>query len=247
MKLRAKLIMEGQIKAVTGLSIGGSEANVAIGGIDNNVIKTSEGVPFIPGSSLKGKLRSLLEKKEGKNVCNCGACYICAIFGTGAGNRQPKVGPTRLYVRDSMLNEDTKRKMEDEEGEFSELELNYTEGKWENNIDRKTAKASNPRQTERVPAGARFDFNMVYNILEIDDLDRFKQVIVGLRMLEDDYLGGNGSRGYGRIKFKNFEFKIKTIKEYEGDNQARTLYEGELSELAFADVKQKLETKLGAE
>ena len=87
MKLQGKLFINGKIKALTGLHIGASKTDAAIGDIDNSVIKTSEGVPYIPGSSLKGKLRSLLEKKEGKKeVCKCGekSCEICVIFGSAA-------------------------------------------------------------------------------------------------------------------------------------------------------------------
>lgn len=101
MRLRGKIIITGHIEALTGLAIGGSKTDVAIGGIDNNVIKNAEGVPYIPGSSLKGKLRSLVEKREGREkVCNCGksGCPICPVFGTGlpSQNKDNDAGPTRL-------------------------------------------------------------------------------------------------------------------------------------------------------
>ena len=85
MKLMGKLFIDGKIKALTGLHIGGSKTDAAIGDIDNCVIKTSEGVPYIPGSSLKGKLRSLLEKKENKDLCNCGKrlYYLCYFWFRG--------------------------------------------------------------------------------------------------------------------------------------------------------------------
>jgi CRISPR-associated protein Csm3 len=199
MKLEGKLLINGKIKALTGLHIGGATTDAAIGDIDNCVIKTSEGVPFIPGSSLKGKLRSLLEKKEGLNLCRCGraSCNICVIFGSGADKRTVEAGPTRLLVRDCHLTEETKNKMENNEGEFKELELIYTEIKWENVIDRLTSAAQHPRQMERVPRGAEFDFQMVFNLMEKQDVDRFEYFMRGLSLLEDDYLGGSGSRGYG--------------------------------------------------
>ena len=103
MRLRGKLFINGKIRTLTGLHIGGSTTDVAIGDIDNSVIKTTEGVPYIPGSSIKGKVRSLLEKVEGKNICTCGECNICIIFGNVANIRSEEVGPTRLIVRDSFL------------------------------------------------------------------------------------------------------------------------------------------------
>lgn len=245
MQLLAKIFIRGKISTLTGLAIGGSDDDVMIGGIDNSVIKTSEGVPYIPGSSIKGKIRSLLEKRDGKNICNCGNCNICAIFGTGAGNEEAQVGPTRVYVRDALINEQSKKMMEDKEGIFKELELTYTESKVENTIDRKTSKAKNPRQTERVPASTRFDFEMVFNILEEKDIERFRELIVGLRMLEDDYLGSSGSRGYGRIEFKDIVMDIKTREEYETNNESIELYTGELDSFDFDDLKERLLEKVG--
>lgn len=240
-KLYAKVFLKGKIEVLTGLTIGGSAEDVAIGGIDNNVIKTTEGAPYIPGSSLKGKIRSLLEKKEGKNICGCGEadCDICAIFGTGA-SQNVNSGPTRFSARDAHLTLETKNMMENKEGIFEGLELTYTESKFENTIDRQTSKARNPRQTERVPAGAEFDFDMVFNIMCEEDLERFKELIVGLRLLEDDYLGSSGSRGYGRIKFKNLDIGFKTPSEYETDNEEINIFTGELDEFTFEDIRPHL-------
>jgi len=245
MRLLGKLILSGHIEALTGLAIGGSKTDITIGGIDNNVIKNAEGVPYIPGSSLKGKLRSLLEKREGlKEVCRCGmdTCFICTIFGTGlpSQNKEIKAGPTRLYVRDSLLNEKTKEQMEKKEGIFSELELSYTEGKWENSINRLTSKASHPRQQERVPAGSIFDFNIIYNILTETDIDNFKYVIATMRLLEDDYLGGNGSRGYGRVKFTDLTITLKTVRDYENGSSGTEIFTGLLEEYDNEKVRDKI-------
>ncbi|WP_164730868.1 type III-A CRISPR-associated RAMP protein Csm3 [Anoxybacter fermentans] len=290
--MKGKIFIEGKIIVKTGLMIGGSDTDVMIGGIENNVIKNSEGIPYIPGSSLKGKIRCLLELAEGRyqgliivsekddsgkfkkhynefnnaeeyekiknkykdnsqykisikaNHCNCGECDICAIFGVSASVNS-KVGRTRLYVRDAEL--DLIHFEENRDTLFKNLELNYTESKWENTIDRLTSAASNPRLTERVPAGARFNFNLVYNIFEDEDIDRFNFVLKGLRLLEDDYLGGSGSRGYGKIKFDDLEFTIKTLEEYEGKNVAVPIYNGEkkdlsisFEELDFSKVKRRI-------
>jgi CRISPR-associated protein Csm3 len=243
LKLLGKLIIAGHIEAITGLAIGGSKTDVAIGGIDNNVIKNAEGVPYIPGSSLKGKLRSLLEKQEGlETVCKCGKreCAICSIFGTGMPAQNNEAGPTRLYVRDAMLNEQIKKQMENKQGIFSELELTYTEGKWENTINRLTSKAVHPRQQERVPAGSIFDFNIIYNILLPEDIDRFRHVIGTLRLLEDDYLGGNGSRGYGRVQFNDLTITLKTVKDYENGNSGKEIYTGSLENFDGEQAKQEV-------
>ncbi len=245
MKLKGKLIITGEIQALTGLAIGGSKTDVTIGGIDNNVIKTSEGVPYIPGSSLKGKLRSLIEKSEGRDkVCNCGTsdCPICTIFGTGlpSSNKKMEAGPTRLYVRDAHLNDEIKSMMENKEGTFSELELTYTEGKWENTIDRLTSRAAHPRLQERVPAGSKFDFNIIYNILTDLDIDYFKYVIGAFRLLEDDYLGGNGSRGYGRVKFSDLTVVLKTVHDYEQGSRGQNVFSGELADIEANSIIEEI-------
>ena len=244
MRLYGKLIVSGQIEAVTGLSIGGSKTDVEIGGIDNNVIKDSEGVPYIPGSSIKGKMRSLLEKSFGKTkVCQCGEkeCEICNIFGTSASSKNKNIEslPTRLYVRDAKLNPEIREQMENKEGPFSELELTYTEGKWENTIDRLTSEA-NPRQIERVPAGSKFDFNMIFNLLDSEDTKLFKHMIAAMRLLEDDYLGGNGSRGYGRIRFNNLSIVLKTVNDYENGTDGQEIYAGALDELDIDEAIGKI-------
>lgn len=247
MRLLGKVFLSGKIKTLTGLSIGGSKTDVVIGGIDNNVIKNSAGVPYIPGSSLKGKMRSLLEKTEEKeNICDCGKCNICIIFGTGANKKLPETGPTRLLIRDAQLNEQTKEIMEKGLGHFKELELTYTEGKWENTIDRTTSEA-NPRQIERVPAGADFDFQMVFNIMEMKDVSRLKEVFKAMALLEDDYLGGSGSRGYGRIKFVDLTIGVKSIKDYEENNMASEIFKGKTEELMGSEEawNTKLIEKLG--
>ncbi|MFZ2865461.1 MAG: type III-A CRISPR-associated RAMP protein Csm3 [Ignavibacteriaceae bacterium] len=221
MKLISKIFISGQIRLETVLHIGGSKTALDIGGIDLNVIKTAEGVPFIPGSTLKGKLRSLLAREEGsKNVEN-DSDIIKEIFGeppTVKNNQTGKI--TRLLVRDALLNNESKIKLENKEGEFSELELEYTETKWENTIDRKSGTAQHPRQLERVPAGSVFDFELVYN--EFDDNKtnlHLTAIKKAMRLLEDDYLGGSGSRGYGKIKIESPKFEQKDMSNYLDRNQ----------------------------
>lgn len=200
----------GKIVVKTGLHIGGGSDKVEIGGMDNPVIRnpfTRE--PYIPGSSIKGKMRALLEwkedkvKKSGGEPCKCGEhdCKICRIFGSGNSGDQEKArirGPSRLLIRDAELTEDFKNKFRDGKP--------ILEDKIENGLNRITARA-NPRHIERVVPGVTFNFELVYRIIDIDDGGKkdeelFKTVVLeGLKLLQNDYLGGGGSRGNGRIEF----------------------------------------------
>lgn len=234
-KLKAKLFINGKIQLKTGMHIGGSSTALDIGGIDSNVIKTANGIPYIPGSSIKGKLRTLYALSKGlkginrpRDDTNKSNKYdeedfnIIRVFGIGAKEDKKNkdelkdIERTRLIVRDAFL--DKKDFDERREDEFSELELDFTEGKWENTIKR-TDSSANPRQIERVPPGAVFDFSFVYNIFDEQDVENLKIVIKAMRLLQDDYLGGSGSRGYGQIEFQNIKSYIKTIENYENDNE----------------------------
>ena len=208
----------GTIELLTGLHIGAGSEEVHIGGIDNAVIKhphTQE--PYIPGSSLKGKMRSLLEWRAGI-VGDCGgqavsikhleklsgdkaeqAAAIVRLFGaagdTGNSSMAEIIGPTRLAFWDCPLNQNWRERV----GENNWL---YTEAKSENRIDRITGTAEHPRQTERVPAGALFDFHLAVKILDVGDEALLDLLLAGLKLLELDGIGGSGSRGYGKIGFR---------------------------------------------
>ena len=115
MKLAGLKTIRGRIRVLTGLHIGGSSESIEIGGLDNPIIKDplpESNAPYIPASSLKGKMRSLIEIKDGRlgskrkgNPCDCGSCEVCAVFGTSAVNRPEELGPTRIVVRDAHLSE----------------------------------------------------------------------------------------------------------------------------------------------
>ena len=227
-KLLGKIIIEGKITALTGLHVGGSSTGMEIGGVDSVVVRDSiTRRPYIPGSSLKGSLRSLLERSEGKVFNNKVAnswihmceyledfkeCSVCRVFGVTAdrikvpepdeagerGNTLPTL--TRLMVRDALMAEETVKDLEK-----AETDLLYTDVKTEVVIDRITSQAT-PRQIERVPAGSKFDFGMIFNVFVKEDADYLKYVFQAMALLEDDALGGQGSRGYGKI-----EFEIKNI------------------------------------
>lgn len=216
-KLISKIFIRGQIVAKTGLHIGGSKTALDIGGIDLNVIKTPAGIPYIPGSSLKGKLRSLLAREEGSGDVKNDSVEIKKLFGSSAPE-DSSGNSTRLIIRDAYMSEESVKNMKNKEGIFENLELDYTESKWENTIDRKTGTAQHPRQLERVPAGAKFDFEIIYNNCDEEEKKYITKVIKAMRLLQDDFIGGSGSRGYGKIEFENVGLTQKTINIYEGNN-----------------------------
>ena len=236
--LEGKIVITGKIETETGLSIGGATVGLDIGGLDNPVIKDAEGKPYIPGSSLKGKMRSLLEKANGLatddkriyvveneisiHMCNDPDCVVCNIFGRttrekpypSPGGKKIKIDkenvtPTRLIVRDAVLTEDSAKKLSD-----MKTDLEFTEVKWENVIDRITS-AANPRQMERVPEGAEFEFGMIYNVFNELDKSNLKEVFKAMELVEHDYLGGSGSRGYGKVKYEEMGVYWNSKADYE--------------------------------
>lgn len=219
-KLYGKVFINGNIKVVTGLHIGGGDAGINIGGIDNPVIRNPRtNQPYIPGSSLKGKMRSLSEKIANRpqnfriqniyiHVCDnkndYSNCDVCHIFGV-PGDKDFS-SPTRLAVRDVMLDENSLSGMS--------ADLGLTEIKWEATIDRITS-AAVPRQIERVPEGAIFkDFELCYGIYEKSDVDRLKKVFEAMQLVEDDYIGGSGTRGSGKIRFENITLSCRPGDSY---------------------------------
>ena len=199
-QLVKKIKINTSITLITGLHIGGNSENVEIGGIDTPVIKlaSKDDVPYIPGSSLKGKIRCLLEQTKGAPKVGLNK-EVNNLFGI---TENKKMGiednkPSKLIVRDAILTEDSKAYLLG----CDNLDMPYTENKYENTIDRVTAKA-NPRNMERVPAGAEFNVEFIINVWDDDDEQELLALFEkGIRLLENDYLGGSGSRGYGQIKF----------------------------------------------
>jgi CRISPR-associated protein Csm3 len=231
----AKLRLSGTLRVVTGLHVGGAKSSLEIGGVDKNVIKTAAGVPFIPGSSLKGKLRSLLAREDGKDDVREDTLLLKTIFGEAATGKDRSGRDTgivaRLICRDAFLDLRHFRWLQGEEAiaevaepnehqKLTALDLPYTEVKWENRIERKTGTAKDPRQIERVPAGARFRFQMLYTALAGDDHAlHLRTVQKALRLLQDDYLGGSGTRGSGQVTFGRVRLRAKTLTDYEGANE----------------------------
>lgn len=220
-RLHGRILLEGSIEALTGLHIGGSPGALAIGGVDLPVIRNPiDQRPYIPGSSLKGKMRSLWEKTTGvrqnnsigrdvtihicKNEKDYENCPVCQIYGSTGDSAA--LAPTRIVVRDVPLDESSMAN--------ARTDLPYSEIKWEAAIDRITS-AATPRQIERVPAGAIFaGMQIVFNIYNDADIGRFKDVLTALELVEDDYLGGHGSRGSGRVAFRSVSLTAKDTASY---------------------------------
>ena len=197
MKLIEKNIITGTILLKTGLHIGGSKSSLDIGGLDSPVIKTPLGVPYIPGSSLKGKIRTLLGLSYGAFKLEEDKEIIKKMFGSA---EKDWTEPTRLIFRDAVL--DVEKFMEVFTNKNASLETDFSEEKYENTIDRKFGKTTGGglRNIERVPARAVFSFEIVINVFDKDNKNEMlKELEKGLNLLQDDYLGGSGTRGYGKV------------------------------------------------
>jgi CRISPR-associated protein Csm3 len=269
--LLGKVRIFGDLVVETGLHIGGGGENLDIGGLDKPVIRnplTRE--PYIPGSSLKGKLRAILERLldkplnrkgsrdtfryesddllsgasenggafirfEGARTCPISrlfgstgtTCYVKTIEGSKENLIEDKAKkvllegveyseikgrncPARLIVRDSHLLPESASRLK-----TIDTGLYMTEWKFENGLDRITA-AANPRQIERVPAGSKFQFEIVYTVEDLEQAkEDLKNLCMALAILEDDALGGHGSRGYGKVSFQNFEFSYRNMAQYQ--------------------------------
>lgn len=205
----AKIEISGTLEVVTGMHIGGSSAFSAIGAVDSPVVKdTRTNQPMIPGSSLKGKMRSLLAKRynefKAEKPDDDAEC-LTDLFGSA---KKGQVKTSRLLFTDMFLENMDELKRAGLTG--------ATEVKFENSISRATAVA-NPRQIERVVRGAVFPLQLIY---EVEDEEKmisdFKILKEGFELLEYDYLGGNGSRGYGRVKIADLE-AVSVIGEVSGE------------------------------
>src|SRR3984893_8595464 len=227
LKLIGKLILEGELRCETGLHVGAGKGSLEIGGSDNPVVKDAFGRPYVPGSSLRGRIRSLLEQSSGLAVPS-ELVYlsrrkgqevrihpsdrpddeICLLFGRNPGRMERVQGetldtsqatPARLAVFDAPLDPESITAQMREN-----LDDELTEVKSENAIDRITSQA-NPRTLERVPAGTRFKTRLGPAVICDEGKELSARLFEGLRLLEDDALGGGGSRGSGRVRFTNLK------------------------------------------
>lgn len=237
-QLHGKIFLKGEINALTGLHIGGNADSLDIGGIDNPIIRNAfNRQPYIPGSSLRGKIRGLLDrhyekdlnKPVGRDVrvheCKTPAeynlCPVCQVFGVAPILQlRGKSMPTRVIVRDTFLTDESLTGLD-----RADTDTDFTEIKTEVAIDRITS-AATPRQQERVPAGAKFGpVQIIHSLYTLhgndydnkleDEINYFDTVLKGMELLEDDYLGGSGSRGSGQIAFENLTMTFKSREYYE--------------------------------
>lgn len=259
---QSRIFITGKIVTMTGMHIGGNSTEMGIGGADSIVVRDPvTNHPYIPGSSLRGKLRSLYERTNGEMTVNLSSGnnkekteqvnsldklgqYLSdgyslksagpsteptqmssKLFGISVDSQPKDVPvPQRLVVRDAKLkNADTLQ-------QASNTDMPMTEVKTEVNIDRITSQA-NPRQIERVPAGAEFEVDLVLNLYGEDpEKDLLDPLFQSMILLQDDYLGGHGSRGYGRVVFKDLALRKKTLQDYRENKSAREITDIEFPE-----------------
>lgn len=261
-------ILCGEIECLTGLHIGGSNNSIEIGGSDNVIIRDAiNNLPYIPGSSLKGKLRNLLElndKETYKNVEQNGGIpsnvgIISEVFGKSSDKSEYNINKNEGEVSDKIKElEERIKKLENGliEKEESSDETNIaksnsqrlvklivrdsfptketiekwnqkfdiidgSELKYENTINRLTGN-SNPRNLERVPQESVFKFEIIFGIYNDEDNEEYAKevynlLLKGFKLLEDNYLGGSGSRGSGRIKIRLEPLKLRNKDYYESN------------------------------
>jgi len=231
-------LLSFNVIAKTGLHIGGSPGVLSIGNVDNPVIRDPlTRQPYIPGSSLRGKMRSQMEKQYGRpqnnsignqvKIHTCkdadayATCNVCKTFGIPGEHTHSET--SRLIVRDAFLTSESVEVLDK-----ARTDLPYTEVKWEAAIDRVTS-AATPRQQERVPAGAVFEGALVFSLYsrgsradDLSELVLFSNVIEGLELVEQDYLGGQGARGSGQVEFSDLKLQLKRGKDYDQERQIVT-------------------------
>lgn len=230
MQLTAIHTIEATLELLSGLHIGAGDNEMHIGGTDNPVIThpyTRQ--PYIPGSSIKGKLRSLLEWRSGavqEKVLGIDALekarsggkpgqaqavqHILQLFGIGGGDSQEQaakeLGPTRLSFWDCNITESWIKRIDDDKQLFTEV-------KSENMINRISGVAEHPRNTERVPAGVEFRFRVQLKVLDGDAPQLIDTLLAALKLLELDSLGGAGSRGYGKVRFNGLTLNGESLQQ----------------------------------
>jgi CRISPR-associated protein Csm3 len=274
---QGKVAVSAEMIVLTGLRIGAASSGLDIGGVDQPVLRDPiTNQPYIPGSSLKGKLRSLLTRAHGLPLHELGdvrlhwcrgeaeylTCPVCPTFGQfpsgRGGDRFDFVTPTRLIVRDAMLAPElqlfengaptARKKWSDED---VSTDLPYTEVKVEVALDVVTA-ASNPRQMERVPPGAIFNTELLFTVYRPDggavladqEKARLREVFTAARLLEDDYLGSSGTRGYGKVRFHGIKVRWRPLGHYQDPSATpeELLWEGD----TIAELLSEFDQKIGA-
>jgi CRISPR-associated protein Csm3 len=225
-----KLKITGKLTLLTGMHIGASNDFAPIGAVDSIVVRDPlKSEPIIPGSTLKGKMRTLLAKATSNEAfldeIEKDNVIIKRLFGAS----EPVV-QSRLQFCDLFMSKDSVENLRDK------TDLYLTEIKFENVIDRITAIA-NPRQLERVPAGAEFDFVLIYNLENLDEVEEdFDNISKSLKLLHMDYIGGSGTRGYGKIKISEIQIEPLGLTDRNYSNEIITKIEQKLNECENYDI-----------
>ncbi len=193
--MAGKLLIECELVTLTGMHIGGTDTFSAIGAIDSPVVRDAyTGRPIVPGSSLKGKLRSLLARSIASDIENMPDFnhddqVIKRLFGSST----PVHGARAQFADCFIINYEQMK------------HVGLTEAKFENAI-RRSDSVANPRQIERVIPGVKFGVRITYNVEDSAQTQEDLQLLAyGMKILQMDYLGGHGSRGSGRVSFRNFK------------------------------------------
>lgn len=203
--IKDKIIIRAELELLTGMHIGTSDGIATIGAVDSVVIRDPlTNQTMIPGSSLKGKIRRLLLSEQEKlYIEDCPK--LERLFGTSS-NKEEKI-EGRLQFSDAFLTKES-----EEELSKKQLDLQYTEIKFENSIDAITLIA-NPRQIERAVKGSKYTVILNYTLQKINEIEEdFESIAKGFKLLQLDYIGGSGTRGYGRVKFNNIEILPMKLK-----------------------------------
>lgn len=201
-----KILIQFDLEVVTGMHIGGSSAFSAIGAVDSPVIRDAlTGRPIVPGSSLKGKLRTLLARSFAGDIQKMPEFKddhptVLRMFGSTSAR-------SRLQFADAFVRNAEIMKA-----------VGLTEVKSENVIKRLTSEAM-PRQIERVNPGTIFAETIVYDVCDQEEmLEDLMLLAKAMKLLQMDYLGGHGSRGSGRVSLKNFR-----IQDFDGKTDCAQL------------------------
>ena len=231
---QGKIIIKGEIEALTGLMIGGTNTSMQIGGLDKSIVRNPVTKrPYIPGSSLKGKIRSLVDLRDGTiqeeevkdkdgrvvrkryKTTQDHRTVSGRLFGTARDGKDDNQRPSRIIFRDSELTEFNHNDIRIQPDDLKDTDSLYTEFKAENFIDRITSEAT-PRTFERVPRGGIFAMEIILNYHFEEERQDLAEMFKALQLLQDDYLGGSGSRGNGQVKIRIQSVTERTSAFYQG-------------------------------
>lgn len=206
-KLVKIISKKGTVKVINKVHVGIGQA-FGIGGIDNAIVRNIyTGDPYIPGSSLKGRMRSGLEVALGRidgdgGACACGRadCIVCKLFGTRSN--AGKCGPGRLVIYDIELSDEFKKK--------EEVITTLTH----NSINRTTGRAKDGAfmSFEAIESGTILNYRIDIKVFEGDNEKELCDTVDKcLSYVELSGIGGKVSSGYGKVKFEQTSEEVTTV------------------------------------